>query len=88
MNHNEYNRYNIPTSALQIEVMGKKSKRNRGNSKKQHSARAQQGGVTNTSATSDVVSAAAVVGNEIEPRSSSASIRIDPIDSLLVQLVE
>ena len=53
----------------------------------------QQGGVTNTSATSDVAAAstaAAVVGNEIDPRSSSASagsIRIDPIDSL-IQLVE
>ena len=73
--------------------MGKKSKRNRGASKKQQSAGAQQGGVTNTSASSDVAAAstaAAVVGNEIEPRSSStsaASIRIDPINSL-VQLVE
>jgi hypothetical protein len=41
----------------------------------------QQGGVTtNISATSD---AAAVVGREIEPSSSSASIRRDPIDSLV-----
>jgi tetratricopeptide (TPR) repeat protein len=69
--------------------MGKKSKRNRGASRVNQSARVQQGAVTNTSATSDVV--AAVVGNEIEPRSSTsasdASIRIDPIDSLM-QLVE
>jgi tetratricopeptide (TPR) repeat protein len=70
--------------------MGKKSKRNRGASKKQHSAGAQEGGVTNTSATSDVAAAAAAVGNEIDPRSSSASagsIRIDPIGSLM-QLAE
>jgi tetratricopeptide (TPR) repeat protein len=76
--------------------MGKKSKRNRGASRVQQNARVQQGAVTNTSATSDVVAAAAstapaVVGNEIDPRRSSASsagsIRIDPIDSLM-QLVE
>jgi tetratricopeptide (TPR) repeat protein len=74
--------------------MGKKSKRNRGASKVHQSAMVQQGGVTNTSATSDVAAAstaAAVVGNEIDPRSSSsasaASIRIDPIDSLM-QLAE
>ena len=62
--------------------MGKKSKRNREASKKQRSARAQQGRVTNTSAT--------VVGNEIESRSSTSagSIRIDPIDSLMQQLAE
>jgi tetratricopeptide (TPR) repeat protein len=84
MYHNEYNRF----ISLQIEVMGKKSKRNRVASKKQQIARVQQGGVTNTSsATSDVAAAAAVVGNEIEPR-SSASIRIDPIDSLIVQLAQ
>jgi len=59
--------------------MGKKSKRNKGASKKQKNARVQQGGVTNTSANSDV--AAAVVGHEIEP-STIASIRRDPIDSL------
>ena len=62
--------------------MGKKSKRNRGVSKKQKSAGLvqEQGGVTNTSATSD---AAAVVGREIEPSTTrSASIRRDPIDSL------
>ena len=67
--------------------MGKKSKRNRDVSKKQKSARRvhEQGGVTNTSATSD---AAAVVGREIEPSTTrSASIRRDPIDSLL-ELVE
>ena len=67
--------------------MGKKSKRNRGVSKKQKSAGLvqEQGGVTNTSATSD---AAAVVGREIEPSTTrSASIRRDPIDSLL-ELVE
>ena len=71
--------------------MGKKSKRNRGASKKLHSEGAQQGGVTNTSASSDVAAAAAAVGNEIDPRSSSSasagSIRIDPIGSL-IQLVE
>jgi tetratricopeptide (TPR) repeat protein len=72
--------------------MGKKSKRNRGASRVNQSARVQQGAVTNTSATSDVV-AAAVVGNEIDPRSISSStggtsIRIDPIDSLLMQLAE
>ena len=69
--------------------MGKKSKRNREASKKQQSARVQQGGVTNTITNNDV--AAAVVGNEIElsttSSSTSASIRIDPIDSLR-QLVE
>jgi len=66
--------------------MGKKSKRNRDVSKKQKSARRvhEQGGVTNTSATSD---AAAVVGREIEPSSTSASISRDPINSLL-ELVE
>jgi tetratricopeptide (TPR) repeat protein len=61
--------------------MGKKSKRNRGASRVHQSAR---------SATSDVA-ADAVVGNEIEPRSSASasagSIRIDPIDSLM-QLAE
>ena len=66
--------------------MGKKSKRNRDVSKKQKSARrVQQGGFTNTIATSD---AAAVVDREIEPSSTSASsIRRDPNDSL-GQLVE
>ena len=66
--------------------MRKKNKRNRDVSKKQKSARRvhEQGGVTNTSATSD---AAAVVGREIEPSSTSASISRDPINSLL-ELVE
>ena len=64
--------------------MGKKSKRNREASKKQQSARVQQGRVTNTSTTNDV--AAAVVGNEIE-LSTSARILGDTIDSL-GQLVE
>jgi hypothetical protein len=60
--------------------MGKKSKSNRGASKKkQKSARVQQGGVTNTSATSTSSDVAAVVGREIEP-STSASIRRDPND--------
>ena len=68
--------------------MGKKSKRNRGASTKLQSARRglqEQSGVTNTtSATSDV---AVVVGREmIEPSTTSASIRSDPIDSLLVEV--
>ena len=68
--------------------MGKKSKRNRGASTKLQSARRglqEQSGVTNTtSATSDV---AVVVGREmIEPSTTSASIRSDPIDSLLAEV--
>ena len=70
--------------------MGKKSKRNRDVSKKQKSARRvhEQGGVTNTSATSDA--AAAVIGHEIEPSSTSAtcSIRRDPMDSLVELLTK
>jgi tetratricopeptide (TPR) repeat protein len=66
--------------------MGKKSKRNRGASKNQQSARVQQGAVSNTSATTSDV-AAAVVGREIEPSTgatSTTTIRRDPIiDSLL-----
>ena len=67
------------TFTLQIEVMGKKSKRNTSISKKQKSARVQQCGVANSSAisTNDV---AAVVSREIER--TSDSIRRDPIDSL------
>jgi tetratricopeptide (TPR) repeat protein len=60
--------------------MGKKSKRNRGASRVQQSARVQQGAVSNTSATTSDVAAAAV-GREIELMSSnSAGIRRDPID--------
>ena len=62
--------------------MGKKSKRNRGASKKQQSARVHQGGVTNTSATSDVAAAAAV-GREIEPRSITSAARIGYLLDLL-----
>jgi hypothetical protein len=61
--------------------MGKKSKSNRGASKKkQKSARVQQGRVTNTSATSTSSDVAAVVGREIEPSTSATSIRRDSID--------
>jgi hypothetical protein len=67
------------TFTLQIEVMENKSERITSISKKQKSARVQQCGVANISATStnDV---AAVVSREIER--TSDSIRRDPIDSL------
>jgi tetratricopeptide (TPR) repeat protein len=69
--------------------MGKKSKRNRGASKKQQSARVQQGAVSNTSATTSDV-AAAVVGREIESSTSASTttIRRDPIIDSFLKLLE